>query len=230
MPTTAAKAPGSATDVDQVVDERKAVLRLQRSPVDAWGSRGVSTEIADYARFLDAVRTGRLSGAELVGLASRVYHAEPTGGRREMPAIEPAIWTGNVELRVSGPIALTADEILEAADMLRSGRPWTWVAARFGVAENTLRRYIHDIAPRHPRSDRPFKPATLRAAVELPTAMVRCRGGVVRWDLPLRTIEDGRGQSVFVECDCGRKHHESVAAVLRSLRGFHGKCARCLNR
>jgi hypothetical protein len=133
--------------VDPAVQERKAMLRLHRSPVDAWGSRGVLTEVADYARFLAAAQEGRLSGAELLGLASRVHYAEPRG-RLLVPSIEPALWTGDVGLMPSGPRALTAAEILLAADLLRSGRTWDWVARHFDVAENTLRRHIRDIAPR----------------------------------------------------------------------------------
>jgi hypothetical protein len=217
---------------DQVVDERHARLRLQRSPVDAWGPRGTSTEIAEYARFLEAVKAGRLSAAELIGLAPRAYYAEPRA-HSGAPLPEPAIWTGDVGLGASGPRALTAEQILEAAAMLRAGSPWDKVATWFCVAENTLRRHIRDIAPRrsgYPAADRRVEPAQVSPHIELPTARARCRGGVVRWDLPLRTTDDGQHQTVFVECDCGRKRHESVAQVLRSPRGFRGTCAQCLKR
>jgi hypothetical protein len=63
--------------------------------------------------------------------------------------------------------------------------------------------------------------------IALPTTLARHRGGVVRWDLPLRTTADLIGQTVFVECDCGRKRHVLVSEVLRWGRRSRATCPQC---
>lgn len=201
---------------DQVVDERRDRHRLHRSPVDAWGPRGTAAEIADYNRFLAAVREGRLSGPELLGLAARVHYAEPRRSG-EAPEPEPAIWTGASELHLTGAVALNAQQMLEAADLLRRGTPWAHVARHFEVSENTLRRYIDDIAPR-------------RTAAIYPTEAVRYEHGTVRWDLPLGTTKDRTHRTVLVECECGRERRVWTTQVTRPQTTFMGLCEACHRR
>jgi hypothetical protein len=143
-----AKVPRQPQQDAQGDDDRRRRLHLHRSPVDAWGPRGTAAEVADYARVLEALREGRVSGAELLKIPARVHYSEPrTRSERLVP--EPAIWTGAQTLHAAGPIKLTAEQILEATDLVRSGTPWRVVARHFGVAENTLRRYVARIGRQH---------------------------------------------------------------------------------
>jgi hypothetical protein len=120
---------------------------------------------------------------------------------------------------------LTSKQIQDGRAMLATGETYATVAKWFGVSMNTVRTHCGRKGTRPRTPPTPVKPEPVPPPVELPTTKARCRGGVVRWDLPLR--EEGRGPTVCVECDCGRKRNKPVADVLRRPRGFLGTCARC---
>ena len=130
---------------NQGVDDRRQRMHLHRSPVDAWGPRHGGRD--RRIREASGRREERcLSGSELLGLASRAFTTVSREPRRRRTCIARDLdWP-----RVTGghSMKLTAEQIIEAADMLRRGMPWTEVARHFGVAENTLRRCIAGIGPR----------------------------------------------------------------------------------
>ena len=108
-------------------------------------------------------------------------------------------------MHVRGPIKLTEAQLIEAADLLRSGLPWAHVSHRFDVAENTLRRYIKDIGPRQVKAD-------------YPTEAARYEHGFVRWDLPLGTTKDGTHRTVLVEVRVRRTPHLDDASYTTTVQ------------
>jgi hypothetical protein len=180
-------------------------------PPAGWsnGDRLATGEAREWAKFVTALQEARASGADILGLASRVWFAP---ARREPVPVEPVIWTGETDQRILGSTKLTADQIAEAGAMLRSGMSWPKVAWRFGVSENTLRRYVTGIEPRD-------------AAHRYPTRAVRYRHGVVRWDLPLI---GGRHLQVLVECGtCGGQRYVRATHIERDSHSFTGRCDDC---
>ena len=125
----------------------RRLSRLELTPAAGWTNADrlgtAAAELAEYARFLAAVREGKLASRELLDHAG-LFYAVP---RR--PAVDaPAIWTGSDVLHVVGPLAMTVDEIHQAGELLRAGATYVEVARRFNVSVNTLRRYVDGVGPR----------------------------------------------------------------------------------
>jgi hypothetical protein len=185
----------------KLADDRRRRRAEERAALDAWGPRGAASDVRSTAP-----RTSVPMGTEAPELVAGV------------PAIAvtppPNPWVGAVVLHARGCISLSPAQIAEAWALLQSGATWVHVAGRLGCSENTLRRYVKDVAPR-------------RAAARYPAEATRYVHGVVRWDLPLEIAGDGTHRTVLVECQCGRGRRVWTCQVTRPKTRFTGMCDPC---
>ena len=79
---------------------------------------------------------GRLSGADILGLTSRVWFAPPRS-RPEQPPVEPAIWVGPENPYVGNP-KLTPDMVAEMKVLRAQGWSTGKLAKRYGVRRATI--------------------------------------------------------------------------------------------
>ena len=118
-------------------EERRRLL----TPPAGWsnGDRFATGEARDWARFMTALQEARASGADILGLASRVWFAPPRS-RPEAPPVEPAIWTGPENPHVGNP-KLTREMIAEIRVLRRQGgRPASWPSATASSARRSATR------------------------------------------------------------------------------------------
>jgi hypothetical protein len=115
-------------------EERRRLI----TPPTGWtnGDRFTTGEAADWARFMTALQEARVSGAEILGLASRVWFAPPRS-RPERPPAEPAIWTGPESPHVGNP-KLTPDMVAEMKVLRAQGWSTGKLAKRYGVTRATI--------------------------------------------------------------------------------------------
>lgn len=188
--------------------KRASELRQKRelaTPAAGWtySDRSARTEAEDYARFMAAVRAARLEPAELLELSARVHYAPPAPCA---PPVDPAIWTG-ASSRWTG--RLTADQIAEAAELLRAGSSFPELATQYGCSVSTLRAHV-DVGPLRRQS--------------WPTEAVVYSHGVVRWD---RAPAQGHDAKVWVVCHCGRERLVKATRVFRTSPPFTAQCHPC---
>ena len=161
------------------------------------------------AQFMATIQEARVSGADILGLASRVWFA-PSRARPE-PLVESAIWAGS-HSPPTKPLRLTEAQLAEAAELLKSGASYPAVAARLSCSVSTLRYYVSaDVGKR-------------RVPATYPTEAARYQNGTVRWDKPMR---HGRSNEVLVECQCGRERYIATHQVARAGREFTAGCVEC---
>jgi hypothetical protein len=137
-------------------EERRRLL----TPPVGWsnGDRLATGEAAEWARFMNALQEARASGAEILGLASRVWFAPPRS-RPEQPPVESAIWTGPENPHVGNP-KLTPDMIAEMKVLRAQGWSTGKLAKRYGVTRATI---CYALLGRTFRELRPGAPSTPHA-------------------------------------------------------------------
>lgn len=116
--------------------EARRLTRLELIPAAGWTNADrigtAAREAAEYARFLTAVREGKLAASDLVDQA-RIFYAPP----RRQPAEIPSVWTGETSF-FPGPRKLTPEMIAEIQIMRAQGTSIGRIARRFDVTENTV--------------------------------------------------------------------------------------------
>ena len=144
------------------VAARKEQRRLLTPPV-GWsnGDRTATGEAAEWARFMTALKEARASGADILGLASRVWFA-PRRSRPEAPPVEPAIWTGPENPYVGNP-KLTPDMVAEMKILRAQGWSTGKLAKRYGVTRATICYALLGRTSHHlPANRSPAPPERLR--------------------------------------------------------------------
>jgi hypothetical protein len=115
-------------------EQRQA--RLIPKPPAGWRTVDCLTtgEAVDWKRFLETVRSGRASSAELLGQAG-VFYAPPR--RSAEPVVEPATWTGATNPN-SGKPKLSPEMIVEMKILRSQGWSTGTLAKRYGVTRATI--------------------------------------------------------------------------------------------
>ena len=115
-------------------DERRRLL----TPPAGWsnGDRFATGEARDWAQFMTALQEARASGADILGLASRVWFAPPRS-RPEPPPVEPAIWVGPENPHAGNP-KLTPEMLAEMHVLRAQGWSTGKLAKRYGVKRATI--------------------------------------------------------------------------------------------
>ncbi len=114
--------------------ERRRIL----TPPAGWsnGDRLTTGEARDWTNFMTALHEARASGADILGLASRVWFAPPRS-RPQAPPVKPAIWTGPENPYVGNP-KLTPEMIAEIHALRLQGWSTGKLAKRYAVTRATI--------------------------------------------------------------------------------------------
>jgi hypothetical protein len=117
--------------------EREARQRLLTPPA-GWtnGDRFATGEAREWAQLMTTLQQARATGAEILGLASKVWFA-PARSRADAPAVEPTIWTGP-ENPYAGSPKLTPEMIAEIIALRLQGWSTGKLAKRYGVTRATI--------------------------------------------------------------------------------------------
>jgi hypothetical protein len=124
----------------RAASEARKLTLLEQTPPAGWTYadrvKAAAVEAAEYARFLDVVRSGKLPAADLVDQA-RVFYTPPRRRPVDVPTVRPSVWTGETSFHLGAP-KLTPEMIDEIRIMRAHRMSVGAIARRFGVTENTI--------------------------------------------------------------------------------------------
>jgi transposase len=123
---------------NQAAATARAERRRLMTPPAGWanGDRFATGEARDWAQFMTTLHEARASGAEILGLASKVWFA-PTRSQTDSPAVDPAIWSGP-ENPYEGAPKLTPEMIAEIIALRLQGWSTNKLAKRYAVTRATI--------------------------------------------------------------------------------------------